>query len=498
MRAAKSIVFGLVACLLLPALAASAQDMRECNLTDTGHIPLPDAGGLFYRRVGLVPEYATTSGGTEWRQVGLYGQGRTTRPDTHEQAGIALAQGLTPINGKIVMLSIGMSNTFQEFGRFEVRAEADPAVHADLVIINAAMGGRPADAWTDANAQVWDDVDALLANEGLTPDQVQVAWIKHAVRSPMFPPLDFPDQPETLEGLLIDVVRSLKTNFPNTALTYLSSRTRAYNSNQAAQSPEPAAYEGGFATQWLIERQLDGDPLLTFDGATPVAPWLSWGPYLWIDGTGAPEGDPPSHFDARSDGAIWTCADVQSDGVHPSPPTPDPGDPAGEHKVGDQLMAFFLNDPTTTPWFLAQTTGGPTITSLTANGNDMLTQSSIQGAPPFTVALSVAAGATPVDASWTYDDGTFSFDPLGSNTGAPPFDENASPTKVFHVPGRYDVRVAVRDAAGATTLASFEVVVGGASAVPVPLQPWTWLLAPSLLIAASFIVRRRSRGRRTG
>ena len=452
----------LTVALVIAARPAWAQnDMRECDLTVTGQLPLPDAGGMFYRRVGLVPEYAATSGGPEWRQVGLYGQGRTTRPAAHEQAGLLLAQQIAPINGKVVMLSIGMSNTRQEFGRFEARAEADPAVHPDLVIFNAAQGGQPADAWADPQAQTWLNVHAQLAQNGYGSDQVQVAWIKHAVRSPLFPPLDFPGHPEGLTDILEQVVTSLRANFPNVVVTYMSSRTRAYNTNQAAQSPEPAAYEGGFAAQWLIERQLNGDPDLRYDGVAPPAPWLSWGPYLWTDGTGAPEGSPPSYFDARSDGAIWTCADVQSDGVHPSPPTPDAAPPEGEFKVGDQIFAFFVTDLTTTPWFLASTTGGPTLTSLTANGMDMLGAGVLNGSAPFTVNLAATASGSVAGMSWTYDDGTFSYTDAGNSSGTPYFDDNAAPTKIFHVPGTYDVRLAVRGTAGDTTLASFQVVVDG-------------------------------------
>ncbi len=452
------IVAGVVTLNAPNLLFAQGQDGRECDLTITDKIPLPDAGGLFYRRVDQTPEYASEDLGPEWRQVGLYGNGLVTRPQLHDAAGQAIAEGLTPIDGKIVMLSIGMSNTYQEFGRFLSRTTFDDAVNPNLTIINAAQGSRPADMWDAPDDPTWDVVDGRLADAGLTPDQVQIAWIKHAVRSPMFPPLDFPEHPEILQGILEDVLASLKQRYPNIALTYLSSRTRAYLTDPSAQSPEPASYEGGFAVQWILEKQIAGDPSLRYDGADPPAPWLSWGPYLWTDGTGAPEGDPPAHFAARSDGFIWTCADVDRDGVHPSPPTPDTNDPEGEFKIGDQLMAFFLTDNTTTPWFLRSTDNGPTIDALTANGVDPRV-TPLSGVAPFTVDMSVQATGNSLEHTWTYDDGTFSFNPNGTNTGQPPFEENTAPTKVFRVPGTYDVRLAVRNGVGNTTLESFSVEV---------------------------------------
>ena len=450
-----TLAFALSVLVTAPALAQ--MDARECDLTETGKISLPDAGGLWYRRVDLTPEYATTSGGPEWRQAGLYGGGEVVRPAAHAAAGVSIAEGIVPINGKIVMLSIGMSNTYQEFGRFRSRAMNDPARNPDLEIINAAIGSAPADAWDEVDDGTWDQVDSNLASNGLTPDQVQVAWIKHAVRSPMFPPLDFPTHPETVQVIFENVIKSLKARYPNCKLAFVSSRTRAYNSNQAAQSPEPASYEGGFAMQWMIERQIAGDPDLAYTGANPPAPWLSWGPYLWTDGMGAPEGDPPSPFDARSDGMVWTCSDVDRDGVHPSPPTPGEGDPAGEFKVGDQLAAFFLTDAASTPWFLRSTVGGPALVSLTANGTDVSDGGPLVVTAPATVNFaSVTTGAAAT--SWTYGDGTFSYNAAGTTDG-PAFDDNPSPTKVFHVPGTYPVVMNARDAAGNSRLATVAVVV---------------------------------------
>jgi hypothetical protein len=64
------------------------------------------------------------------------------------------------------------------------------------------------------------------------------------------------------------------------------------------------------------------------------APWISWGPYYWANG-----------MNARSDGLVWTCQDLQADGTHPS-------DPIGRIKVATQLLNFLKSDDTASIWFL--------------------------------------------------------------------------------------------------------------------------------------------------
>jgi hypothetical protein len=63
-------------------------------------------------------------------------------------------------------------------------------------------------------------------------------------------------------------------------------------------------------------------------------PWLAWGPYLWTDGT-----------KGRSDGLVWTCADVRADGTPPSPTS-------GAQKVAGLLLRFFTTSSTAKRWFL--------------------------------------------------------------------------------------------------------------------------------------------------
>jgi hypothetical protein len=89
-------------------------------------------------------------------------------------------------------------------------------------------------------------------------------------------------------------------------------------------------------------KQINGDPSLNYDPGRGqvVAPWLAWGPYLWIDG-----------LNPRSDGMIWTSAALEKDSVHPSL--------SGRQKVVDQLNAFLKIDETARTWFLANPTPLP-------------------------------------------------------------------------------------------------------------------------------------------
>jgi hypothetical protein len=125
-------------------------------------------------------------------------------------------------------------------------------------------------------------------------------------------------------------------------LAYLSSRTyggRAKASPGRIGGPgnsEPYSYETGFAVKWLVERQLKGDPELNYDPQKGVvkAPWLSWGPYLWANGTVK-----------RKDGFSFQLSDFrENDHTHYSP--------QGQVKTGRELLRFFKTDSTTRGWFV--------------------------------------------------------------------------------------------------------------------------------------------------
>jgi hypothetical protein len=300
---------------------------------------------------------------------GLYPEGQNQRPAAHEKAGLALArqvQALDPDgrpdpHGKIVLLSIGMSNTTQEFEVFQQIANADPAKNRRLVIVDGAQGGMTASRIVNPDdhaggTQYWSTVDERLHAGHVTRAQVQVAWIKQADANPT---QGFPEYAKTLEEQLARIVHILHERFPNLKLVYLSSRIYGGYA-KTPLNPEPYAYESGFSVKWLIERQLKGDASLNFDPdkGSVKAPWLSWGPYMWSN-----------PMTRGAGGVSYVPTDFGGDGTHPSR--------AGQLKVAQQLLRFFKSDSTTRSWFTGRLTSflEPAPTSQNAGWNRLAVSS---------------------------------------------------------------------------------------------------------------------------
>lgn len=286
---------------------------------------------------------------------GLYEHGSNAGPADHDAEGMRRAAAIKPINGKIVMLSIGMSNTTQEFcasgnpapcesWSFVGQATRDAAVnHSTLVFVNGARGGQTSDTWSQPSLANYDYIrDRDLAPAGLTESQVQIAWVKVANAQPQ---VSLPAQNADAYRMVNQmggIARALRSRYPNIKIVYVTSRIYAGYATSLL-NPEPYAYESAFAVKWLIQAQIDQmrtgqiDPRAGDLSYETVAPWLAWGPYPWADG-----------MNPRSDGVTWARADVESDGTHPSQ--------SGEQKVGAMLLSFLKQDATARPWFLANTT----------------------------------------------------------------------------------------------------------------------------------------------
>jgi hypothetical protein len=276
---------------------------------------------------------------------GLYGGGKNEPPQAHQKAALEQSRHIVPLDeqgtpskdGKIVLLSVGMSNTAGLFVTFKEMADRDPQKSSDVLIVNGAVGGAGARSWAVGAEGPWGTFAQRLKDAHVSPLQVQAVWIKHAEAMPSADttPLEYA---KSLKTWLAAIVRRLKSECPNLRIVYLSSRTYGgYNAAGLRQvNPEPFAYESAFSVRWLIQEQIKGDMSLDYDPkmGKAVAPLLLWGPYLWADGI----------TPRKSDGLVWLRSDFSNDGVHPTM--------KGREKSGEQLLRFFKDDATAKTWFV--------------------------------------------------------------------------------------------------------------------------------------------------
>jgi len=294
----------------------------DCSLTSVGFIPLID--------MTADQDYFGQEGG-------LYGDGQNLPPLDHQRRASLATTAIQPRDaggnpspdGRIGLIAIGMSNAKAEFDRFmEVAAfEKSPLV----TLVNAARPGNVASYWArpDPDDDPWVFLENAIQHAELTPQQVQVVWLKQANGGPRPGRDDFPVYAQHLRDDMATIVRRVRETYPNVQVVYLTSRIYAGYS-RIELSPEPFAYEGAFSVRWLIQDQMagGGESGVTYENA----PLLLWGPYLWADGT-----------TPRSDGLTWLCDDFKRDGVHP-------GD-TGRQKAADLMLDFFKTDPLTSQWF---------------------------------------------------------------------------------------------------------------------------------------------------
>jgi hypothetical protein len=309
--------------------------------------------------VELVPLCDLGSGTYKGESGGLYGGAQNEPPASHWAAALREAARIQPLDaqgmpakeGRIALLSIGMSNTTQEFSTFKEIADRDPAKASNLVIVDGAQDSQAAEEWVipdkinpEYGKPVWDVAGDRLAAAGVTARQVQVLFIKQAlIREGQYG--EFPAHSRRLEADVVRILQGAKERFANLRIAYLTGRI--YGGYATTNlNPEPYAYETGFGMRWVIQKQIQGDPELNFNPARGVvrAPLVLWGPYLWADGMKP----------RKLDGLVWERKDlVLHDGTHPSI--------SGRQKVARLLLQFFKTDETARPWFVngAKKAAGP-------------------------------------------------------------------------------------------------------------------------------------------
>jgi hypothetical protein len=286
---ARWIWIGLLLCL--PALG---QEKRVP--LNAAQSPGPKTGCVPLSEMGPKDAYKGEDGG-------LYGAGKNEPPAAHAAAAKAEAEIIQPLDadgkpskgGKVVLLSMGMSNTTQEFSRFMQIAGVRRGDVSTFVIVDGAQGGQAAIQWDTAESRPWAEVDKRLSVAGVTAKQVQFVWIKQALIQ-QGQHGAFPAHARKLQEELKKTLQIARVKYPALRIAYVSSRIYAgYAKSQL--NPEPYAYEGAFSTRWLIQDQINGDKDLNFDAAKGEvkSPLLLWGPYLWGDGV-----TPSSEYGVRA------------------------------------------------------------------------------------------------------------------------------------------------------------------------------------------------------
>jgi hypothetical protein len=250
--------------------------------------------------------------------------------------------------GKVVWLSIGMSNTTQETQAFIPLTDTLTGKNPKLILIDGAQGGQDINIINNPSDPFWTTINTRLQQAGLTPAQVQAVWFKQAEKNPV--DTAFATYPDALKAKFRTAMQIIKSKFPNAKLCYLTSRIYAGYATSSL-NPEPYAWYSGWTVKRLIEDQVNGDTALAYAGPNARVPWLAWGPYPWADGT-----------TPRSDGLMWKCPDDYiSDGTHPST--------LGRQKIASMLLQFFTTDETTRPWFMTQVPTG--ISEIRASDNTL-------------------------------------------------------------------------------------------------------------------------------
>jgi hypothetical protein len=283
----------------------------DCSKTSVAMTPLSDMGTALYKGY----------------PGGLYPNGLNSPPAAYLEIGLTQSAAVQPLNlngqpdpaGKVVLLSIGMSNTTMEFSAFKTIADLDPQKNPKVVIVDGAQGGQDAEIIKNPAAAFWVNIDTRLSQAGVNAKQVQAAWLKEAIAGENEV---FPADALHLQNDLRQIVLIMAQRYPALQIIYFSSRTYAGYASTTL-NPEPIAYQSGFAVDWLIQEKIN---------APANGPWLAWGPYIWTNGAAG-----------RSDGLVWNCQDTAADGTHPSA--------SGQQKVANLLLTFFKSDPTAVGWF---------------------------------------------------------------------------------------------------------------------------------------------------
>jgi len=194
-----------------------------------------------------------------------------------------------PINGRIVILTVGASTPAQIATEFD-RLVGDNMI-VDVVVGN--VGGKDINDHLDLSNPVWSNIDNQLKASGYTREDVSVIWtMQDDLRDNQN---DFPGNPQRQYAKNLELFEIFADKFPNLQLVELSGRLCGYSTQSGHTALQ--CYYTGWCYSWLVQDYRTEEITLPFR--------ISDGCYFFADGD-----------KVRSDGFYQKRSFFKNDGVH--------------------------------------------------------------------------------------------------------------------------------------------------------------------------------------
>ena len=309
MKQTTSFLLALALCLLVTKPVDS--QTPNCDNDSLGLIPLTDLGSGYYLgyQGGFIPG----------------GSNIELPASQHYKKGRNFAKNLKPLDslgnisyerGVVLMGGFGPSipgHILDEFVPI-VRDTTDTEFKTNICFdgINMAAGGKGLDYAIGADSvKYWNNMLMKIEEKGYTAEQLQVGWMYFNDKYDTTGTMSFPETPNQIADDLTTYLHMMMTHFPNMKIMFISGRHfGGFADTTLEQYPaisEPSSYWNNFAVKWVIERQIIGTPDLKYFGANIKAPFITWGPYLWTDGS----------IERSDDHRLYQCSDFSTtDGYH--------------------------------------------------------------------------------------------------------------------------------------------------------------------------------------
>lgn len=223
-------------------------------------------------------------------------------PSTYERSlgwndsGVAAAEDIVAVEGKIGVICIGMSTLNSIAGRLVSKYHEDAERHSSVTLVNGGISGKVSRFWSDPDDNCWTTLADRIAAAGLTTAQIQMVWVMMTNSYPA-------TYGVMTQAQLLAIFSNLKSKYAALQVGWMSSHPyTGYSTDDRV--PEPTAYDDSLLMAGNVGH-----------GSMPF--WVDFYD-VWCDGTTANArtskvGTAESSYAAFG----WLCEDVSTDGVHP-------------------------------------------------------------------------------------------------------------------------------------------------------------------------------------